>query len=58
LGCKKGIIKDCLIPVPKQTGDTQSGLAAFKKTVDFFDMITSGAGGNLLPQPDNNKTKQ
>jgi hypothetical protein len=50
LGCQKDNLRDCLVPMPVQTSSTHKGNAAFNETIDFFNLITSGNGVNLLPE--------
>lgn len=50
LGCQQKTIKDKLIPVPVQTGDSEKGASVYQTTVNFFEELTSGKGSNLLPQ--------
>lgn len=48
LGCKKEELQDTLVPLPVKTSHTNAGIAAFHQTIDFFQSITSGVGGNLI----------
>lgn len=50
LGCQKEKLKECFIPAPVQTSSTERGVKAFNETIDFFNIITSGNGSNLLPE--------
>lgn len=50
LGCQKEKLKECFIAAPVQTSDSQKGNKAFSQTIDFFNVLTSGNGGNLLPE--------
>ena len=50
LGCQKEKLKECFIAAPIQTSDSQKGNKAFSQTIDFFNVLTSGNGGNLLPE--------
>lgn len=50
LGCQKDKLKDCLVPLPVQTSNTQRGEKVFNQTIDFFNIITAGNGSNLLPE--------
>lgn len=50
LGCQKEKLKECFIAAPIQTSETAKGNKAFSETIDFFNALTSGSGGNLLPE--------
>ncbi len=50
LGCQKEKLKECFIAAPVQTSETAKGNKAFSETIDFFNSLTSGSGGKLLPE--------